>query len=73
MSNVIQNHEITKETYDKLLILKNTNMADFHKCIEKIADSSSYPPNAYGCEIPIKVYEENGKYYASWSRWSSCD
>ncbi len=73
MYSVVQNYEITKEKYDELVKLRDTSTREFFKEIEKISDNSSYPPNAYGFQLPIKVFEEHGKYYASWVRWSSCD
>ena len=73
MYSLVQNYEITKEKYDELIKLKDTNAIEFFKKIKEIADSSYFPSNAYGFDIPIKVFKENGKYYASWSRWSSCD
>ena len=73
MYSIIQNYEITKEKYDELINLKNTNTIKFYKGIEEVVDTSPYPSNAYGCEIPMKVFEDKGKYYISWSRWSSCD
>ena len=66
-------YKISEEKYNKLIELKNTNTKEFHEGIEEIACSSPFPPNAYGCEIPMDVFEKDGKYYASWNRYSSCD
>ena len=73
MYTVVQNYEITKEEYDELVKLRNTNTREFFDEIEKISDKSFYPSYAYGFQLPIKVFTEGDKYYASWVRWSSCD
>lgn len=73
MYSVIQQHEITKEKYDYLVKLKETSTIDFHIAFRETVDTTRYPSNAYGCEIPMKVFEEKNKYYISWSRYSSCD
>jgi hypothetical protein len=65
--------EITEEEYNKLIILENNDRKSFHEMIESIACRSNFSPNAYGCDIPMRAYEEDGKYYASWHRWDSCD
>ena len=65
--------EITEEEYNKLITIQTTNRKAFHEMIEDIAYRKGFNPNAYGCELPMSVYEENGKYYATWNRWDSCD
>lgn len=70
---ITMKYKISKEEYDNLTKLKNTNTKEFYEAIEDIACSSPFPPNAYGCEIPMDVYKEDDKCYASWSRYSSCD
>lgn len=65
--------EITGEEYNRLITLENDNGTAFREMIESIAYRSLFSPNGYGCELPMKAYEENGKYFASWHRWDSCD
>jgi len=73
MGNIISMKEINKDKYNELVCLRSINVKEFYNEIENIAATSPFPPNAYGCEIPMRVYEENDKYFVSWSRWSSCD
>lgn len=73
MYSVVQNHAITKEKYDELIKLRETSTIEFYTKIKEIVDTSRYPSNVYGCEIPMKVFEDKNKYYISWSRYSSCD
>lgn len=65
--------EIGKDEYNKLVELKNTSTKEFYRAIEDLAYLTLCPPNAYGCETPMSVYEEDGKYFASWMYWDSCD
>ena len=65
--------EITEEEYNKLVVLENGNGKAFREMIEDIAYRSPFSPNGYGCELPMEIYEENEKYFASWHRWDSCD
>lgn len=66
-------HEITEDKYLELIVLKSTSAKEFHRAVEKIACQSQFPPNAYGFETPIDIYEEDDKYFASWYCWDSCD
>lgn len=65
--------EITEEEYNILIALKNNDITAFHTMIENIAYKSPFSPNGYGCELPMSTYKEDGKYFASWYRWDSCD
>lgn len=73
MGNSITKQEISKEDYEKLVEMKKTSIKDFFQAIEDLAWLSPFPPNAYGCQLPKEVYEKDGKYFASWSCWDSCD
>lgn len=66
-------YEINEEEYNKLIAIENENKKEFHNMIEDIAHKSMFPPNAYGCEIPMDVFKLDDKYYASWYRWSHCN
>ena len=72
MSYIKSKAEITEEEYNRINAIKEDRKT-FHEMIEDIAYRKGFHPNAYGCELPMSVYEENGKYYASWNRWDSCD
>ncbi|MGL5330688.1 MAG: hypothetical protein ACRDD7_15580 [Peptostreptococcaceae bacterium] len=62
--------EITKELYDKL---KSFNRGDLSRYIEnEIAVESEYHPAGYGFSSP-ELLEIDGKYYAKWMHWDSCD
>lgn len=73
MGSSITRQEISKEDYEKLVQIRKTSMKDFLQAIEDLAWLSPFPPNAYGCQLPKDVYEKDGKYFASWCSWDSCD
>jgi hypothetical protein len=73
MSYIKSIAEITEEEYNKLITVQDNDRKTFHEMIEDISYKKGFHPNAYGCELPMRVYEEDGKYFASWNRWDSCD
>jgi hypothetical protein len=60
---------ISEDDYNKLLRLTKEEAFCF---MANVAEHSPFHPCGYGFNSP-KFYEENGKYYVSWQRWSSCD
>lgn len=67
--------EISENEYYKLITARNNSAKCFHGMVEEIAYRSAFPPNAYECTTPMDVREDEkeGKYYASWYHWDSCD
>ena len=61
--------KISEEDYNKLLQLSKE---DVYCYIAEIANKSPFPPCGYGFSEP-NFFEENGAYFVSWKRWSSCD
>ena len=60
---------ISEDYYNKLL---QCSKEDAYCYIADITNKSPFPACGYGFSNP-NFYEENGKYFVSWERWSSCD
>lgn len=73
MSYIKTISEINEEEYNKLIVIKRNDIKTFHERVVEIASKSLFKPNAYGCTIPMEVFQQEGKYYVSWNRWDSCD
>ena len=64
---------ISKDDYNKLLQYSKDNLrSEISDFVENIANESMFKPCGYGFNDP-GFFEENGKYFVSWNRWSSCD
>lgn len=61
--------EIDKEEYDRIA---SDSEGMRREAIAQIAIMSGYHPAGYSCSRP-RVEEKDGKYYAVWERYSSCD
>lgn len=61
--------KISEDDYNKLL---QCSKEDAYCYIAEISNKSPFPACGYGFSDP-EFFEENGKYYASWRRWGSCD
>ena len=61
--------KISEEDYNKLL---QCSKEDAYEFIANIANKSPFPPCGYGFSDP-SFFEEDGKHFVSWKRWSSCD
>ena len=65
--------KISEEDYNKLFQYSKDNLyAEIYEYVAEIANKSSFPPCGYGFSNP-SFFEEDGKYFVSWNRWSSCD
>lgn len=65
--------KISEEDYNKLLqYSKEDKREDIYEFVVDMANNSSFKPCGYDFSNP-SFYEEDGKYFVSWNRWSSCD
>ena len=65
--------KISEEDYNKLLQYSKNNLSsEVYDFISEIANNSMFPPCGYGFSNP-EFFEEDGRYFVSWSRWHSCD
>lgn len=60
---------ISEEDYNKLLKCSKEEVENF---VAEVSNKSPFPACGYGLFSP-SFFEENGKYYVSWERFSSCD
>lgn len=65
--------KISRDDYSKLLQYSKNNLySEISDFVENIANDSPFKPCGYGFSDP-GFFEEDGKYFVSWKRWSSCD
>ena len=61
--------EITKEEFEHLT---TRDLDEFYDYIKNIAARSAYHPAGYSFLMP-KIMHIDGKYYASWQHYDTCD
>lgn len=69
MNSIKMKVEISEKDYDELARRNMKEVADY---VLNIACQSTFHPCGYGFYSPI-VYKEDGKCYASWGCYDSCD
>ena len=61
MSYIKTELEINESEYYELMLARNSSAKRFHDMVEKIAEHSAFPPNAYECTTPMNIREDDGK------------